>query len=338
MAAEQRKLLEQLMGATMMTASTDSTRGGGSGGYGRGDGRNRSGSMDDRPLDMHSSRVCRAFLAAECPHDILTGTKTELGPCPRVHNEGLRIVYAQQEADGQRHGFEFEVEMQLGRLVDDLDRRVEGAARRLERTPEEESRAAALLHEMATLDEGVRVTVGEARVLGRLGLVGRALDCVYEGDKLRVDRELRARDLHALDTGADDFQKLQVCAVCGAYLSKLDNDRRLADHFGGKAHLGYARLRRAHADVKELVKKSKAAGVLPAMAARDDYSRSNRDRGGYRGDDSRDRRDRSNDRRGYQSSRRYDDRGPSSDRWPSDRRQHDGGGGGGGGRYGGRHY
>jgi len=29
-------------------------------------------------------------------------------------------------------------------------------------------------------------------------------------------------------------QKLRVCDVCGAYLSVLDSDRRLADHFGGK--------------------------------------------------------------------------------------------------------
>lgn len=31
-----------------------------------------------------------------------------------------------------------------------------------------------------------------------------------------------------------------MCDVCGAYLSVLDSDRRLADHFGGKV--------RAHAD------------------------------------------------------------------------------------------
>ena len=32
--------------------------------------------------------------------------------------------------------------------------------------------------------------------------------------------------------------------MCGAYLSRLDNDRRLADHFYGKMHLGYAQMRR----------------------------------------------------------------------------------------------
>ena len=40
--------------------------------------------------------------------------------------------------------------------------------------------------------------------------------------------------------------KLQVCDVCGAYLSRLDNDRRLADHFFGKMHLGYAQMRKTY--------------------------------------------------------------------------------------------
>jgi hypothetical protein len=44
------------------------------------------------------------------------------------------------------------------------------------------------------------------------------------------------RELQQLtDTsGASGHQKLRVCDVCGAYLSVLDSDRRLADHFGGK--------------------------------------------------------------------------------------------------------
>jgi len=44
------------------------------------------------------------------------------------------------------------------------------------------------------------------------------------------------RELKALSdsAGPSGHQKLQVCDVCGAYLSRLDNDRRLADHFYGK--------------------------------------------------------------------------------------------------------
>lgn len=38
-------------------------------------------------------------------------------------------------------------------------------------------------------------------------------------------------------------QKLRVCEVCSAYLGIHDNDRRLADHFGGKLHLGFIKIR-----------------------------------------------------------------------------------------------
>lgn len=38
-------------------------------------------------------------------------------------------------------------------------------------------------------------------------------------------------------------QKLRVCEVCSAYLGLHDNDRRLADHFGGKLHLGFIQIR-----------------------------------------------------------------------------------------------
>lgn len=31
--------------------------------------------------------------------------------------------------------------------------------------------------------------------------------------------------------------------MCGAFLSILDSDARLADHFGGKLHLGYVAVR-----------------------------------------------------------------------------------------------
>lgn len=61
--------------------------------------------------------------------------------------------------------------------------------------------------------------------------------------KTEKERELKALS----DTsGPSGHQKLQVCDVCGAYLSRLDNDRRLADHFYGKMHLGYAQMRKAY--------------------------------------------------------------------------------------------
>jgi len=45
-------------------------------------------------------------------------------------------------------------------------------------------------------------------------------------------------------------QKLRVCEICSAYLGIHDNDRRLADHFGGKLHLGFITIRDKLAELK----------------------------------------------------------------------------------------
>ncbi|CRK22794.1 hypothetical protein BN1708_017971, partial [Verticillium longisporum] len=79
-----------------------------------------------------------------------------------------------------------------------------------------------------------------------MGEVSRAVDEYYrvrQAQQTKLDRERELKELS--DTsGPSGHQKLQVCDVCGAYLSRLDNDRRLADHFYGKMHLGYAQMRK----------------------------------------------------------------------------------------------
>jgi hypothetical protein len=57
-----------------------------------------------------------------------------------------------------------------------------------------------------------------------------------KAEALKSEKEEKERDLQQLSetSGASGHQKLRVCDICGAYLSVLDSDRRLADHFGGK--------------------------------------------------------------------------------------------------------
>jgi hypothetical protein len=116
--------------------------------------------------------------------------------------------------------------------------------------------------------------------MGEEGMVNMA---VQEFTKLRMkkaEKEERERELRALsDTGGPSgHQKLQVCDVCGAYLSRLDNDRRLADHFYGKMHLGYAQMRKSH-DI--LAKETK--GRAPPRDAYGGGDHMNGDRGGWGG-------------------------------------------------------
>jgi hypothetical protein len=58
--------------------------------------------------------------------------------------------------------------------------------------------------------------------------------------------------------GTPQQQKLRVCDICSAYLSIYDSDRRLADHFGGKLHIGYLQIREKLTQLKE-AKKLKVA-------------------------------------------------------------------------------
>ena len=48
---------------------------------------------------------------------------------------------------------------------------------------------------------------------------------------------------NAVPATQNQQQKLRVCEICAAFLSLYDNDRRLADHFGGRLHMGFISVR-----------------------------------------------------------------------------------------------
>ena len=63
--------------------------------------------------------------------------------------------------------------------------------------------------------------------------------------KLGADQEYR----NSMPASSYQQQKLRVCEICSAYLGIHDNDRRLADHFGGKLHLGFIKIREKLAEL-----------------------------------------------------------------------------------------
>lgn len=223
MAAEQRKLLEQLMG------STSTSR--------------------DANLALDDPKVCRSYLVGTCPHDLFTNTKQDFGPCIKVHSEARKTEYkALPERERERCGFEYDYVRDLHKHIDDCNRRIEAAQKRLEKTPEEIRQTNDLLDAIADLEENLRLGFDEFQVFIENGMVTVALDEWYSLKLMAQTKADKERELKALaDTsGPSGHQKLQVCDTCGAYLSRLDNDRRLADHFYGKMHLGYAAMRKAY--------------------------------------------------------------------------------------------
>jgi hypothetical protein len=184
------------------------------------------------------ANVCRSFLVGTCPHDLFTNTKQDLGPCKKVHLESHKSAYEKDKAKGRDPGYEADYARDLSRYIDECNRRIDAAQRRLDKTPDEITKTNALLKAIGDLDKSIQTGLMEVEVLGEQGQVARSLEEYHKVRTARVEKESKEKELKQLSdsAGPSGHQKLQVCDVCGAYLSRLDNDRRLADHFYGKVY------------------------------------------------------------------------------------------------------
>ncbi len=86
--------------------------------------------------------------------------------------------------------------------------------------------------------------VAKAEALGAEGKVDESLAMMSEVEAIKMKKKIMEDEYHnAIPRHAQQQQKLRACEVCGAFLSMYDNDRRLADHFGGKLHIGFVTIR-----------------------------------------------------------------------------------------------
>ncbi|GAA6008951.1 hypothetical protein JCM10207_004038 [Rhodosporidiobolus poonsookiae] len=243
LAEQQRKLLEQLMGPEAL-------------------------GIVQHDISLYDPKLCHPFVAGICPHDLFTNTKMDLGACAKTHSVKLKNEYedllkkAEEEKDEQQvkifNTFKDDYERVIFSFVEECNRRISAAHRRLEKTPEENNRTTALMREVGELEGAYQAAMAEVEQLGSEGKVEESMTQLTKAEALKAEKQEKERELqHLTDTaGASGHQKLRVCDICGAYLSILDSDRRLADHFGGKMHLGYLQLR-------QLLDEWKERGPLP---------------------------------------------------------------------------
>lgn len=213
--------------------------------------------MRRRDVEMTSSRVCKAFLVGNCPHDLFAGTKLNIGKCPQLHLEKHKLEYEYRTKKGEVFPeFEHEYYKTMRKYIDEIDNTIAVALRRLEHTPEEKEKIASVTRELDAVDNKIGLMTLEIAHLGLANEVHKALHENIKLDKLLREREVLAEQARIIaeNVGQSSQQKLQVCEVCGAYLSRLDSDRRLADHFIGKIHLGYVQMRVEFAELKRKYK------------------------------------------------------------------------------------
>ncbi|KAL8221808.1 UNVERIFIED_CONTAM: hypothetical protein K2H54_074515 [Gekko kuhli] len=195
-------------------------------------------------IKFSDDRVCKSHLLNCCPHDVLSGTRMDLGECLKVHDLALRADY---EIASKEQDFFFELDAMdhLQSFIADCDRRTEVAKKRLAETQEEISaEVAAKAERVHELNEEIGKLLAKVEQLGADGNVEESQKVMDEVEKARAKKR-EAEEVYRNSMPASSFQqqKLRVCEVCSAYLGLHDNDRRLADHFGGKLHLGFIEIR-----------------------------------------------------------------------------------------------
>uniref|UniRef100_A0A4W5P2X8 Zgc:158803 n=1 Tax=Hucho hucho TaxID=62062 RepID=A0A4W5P2X8_9TELE len=207
-------------------------------------GTSRDGDTMRQRIKFTDERVCKSHLLDSCPHDILSGTRMDLGECVKVHDLALRADF-EIASKQQEYFFELNAAEHLQSFIGDCDRRTELAKKRLAETQDEISaEVAAKAERVHELNEEIGKLLARAEQLGGEGNVEEAQEVLEKVEKTRAMKK-EAEDVYRNSMPASSFQqqKLRVCEVCSAYLGLHDNDRRLADHFGGKLHLGFIEIR-----------------------------------------------------------------------------------------------
>ncbi|XP_059047058.1 putative RNA-binding protein Luc7-like 1 isoform X2 [Achroia grisella] len=183
-------------------------------------------------------------------------SRMDLGECPKIHDLALRADY-ELASKTKDYFYDIDATEHLEAFIADCDRRTTAAKQRLAETQEELSaevtEKANAVHELA---EQIGQKLARAEALGEEGMVEESFKLMGEVEELRKKKMVAEQDYrNSMPASSYQQQKLRVCEVCSAYLGIHDNDRRLADHFGGKLHLGFITIREKLAGLKKTVDK-----------------------------------------------------------------------------------
>ncbi|ETK84048.1 hypothetical protein L915_10934 [Phytophthora nicotianae] len=214
-------------------------------------GLNRDGDRpdDDATMDFRHPRVCKPYLCGLCPRELFQNTRLDLGTCKSLHLPTLRLAYEEKKST-RDFGYERELANELSRLLADVEKKIARAQRRLAEDGDDEQARAQILQ----LTQDIQDAAAQAEKAAKEGNADRSLSMMEKVEMLKQKRRELLRQSNPGTSNAVDNvnQKLRVCDVCGAFLSIFDSERRLADHFGGKVHVGYVQIRRK---LKELMEK-----------------------------------------------------------------------------------
>ncbi|KAI3656911.1 hypothetical protein MP638_007354 [Amoeboaphelidium occidentale] len=209
-----------------------------------------------KKLNYWDQMVCKNYIVDFCPHDLFVNTKSDLGPCTKVHDDNLKAEYeAAQKGESQNlppgglPNYEHHLYLACERLVRDLDRKIRKANERLTQKGDANIER---INQITRDERTERMVVFEEKIKE---LQEKMENCAMEGlvdeaKDLMRQVETYQSQLEALKQEELMEKKMETCEVCGALLVINDVTDRVTSHLEGKQHNGYIKLRQKYEELK----------------------------------------------------------------------------------------
>jgi hypothetical protein len=138
----------------------------------------------------------------------------DLGACPKSHTERLKTEFlAAREAnpsDPIFSRFQMEYESNIFAFVDECDRRIRAAHRRLEKTPEENAKTTNLMREIAEIELAIQGGTEKIETLGMYIPFGNLPAFLHSlGEQGKVDESMR--EMAAIEALKSEKSEKEVC-------------------------------------------------------------------------------------------------------------------------------
>ncbi|XP_078257634.1 luc7-like protein 3 isoform X2 [Rhinoraja longicauda] len=226
-------------------------------------GRDRNLAPDEKRQNVRwdDDSVCKYFLCGFCPAELFTNTRSDLGPCEKIHDDNLRKYY-EKSSRFMKVGYEKDFLRYLQNLMADVERRIRrGHARlALSQTTTTGTTTGGPVSKNEekgqVLTEKIEELLEQIEELGSEGKVEEAQGMMKLVEQLKDERELLRSASSTIESFAAQEKQMEVCEVCGAFLIVGDAQSRVDDHLMGKQHMGYAKIKATVEELKTVRKKT----------------------------------------------------------------------------------
>ncbi|NP_001016304.1 luc7-like protein 3 [Xenopus tropicalis] len=224
-------------------------------------GRDRNLAPDEKRTNVHWDResVCKYYLCEFCPAELFTNTRSDLGPCEKIHDENLRKQY-EKSSRYMKCGYEKDFLRYLQSLLAEVERRIRRGHARLALSQSQQASgsvgpAGKNEEKIQVLTDKIDGLLQEIEELGSEGKVEEAQGMMKLVEQLKEERELLKSTTSTIESFAAQEKQMEVCEVCGAFLIVGDAQSRVDDHLMGKQHMGYAKIKSTVEELKEKLRK-----------------------------------------------------------------------------------